>query len=254
MPSPQAQALTRRFQAEVLRVAAMLALRIKRAAMRADPADIDAWWEQVSPQIRREITVGQSATARLARTYLREHAAIEGLQLAPVEIEAVPEQIATALRVTGPVAFKTHMAATGHEQAAVRTMATRLEGSTTRLVLAGSRQTTMQTFAQRDQLVGWRRVGGTCAFCSMLIGRGAVYSKDSADFHAHDHDHCTPEPLYRREPEPPEVRKLAEQWDQATAGTTGKAAVEAWRAHWDAQTAAKAASAQADGPAAAAAE
>lgn len=253
MPSPEAAALTRRFQAEVLRVAAMLALRIKRAAMRADTSDIDAWWEQVSPQIRQEITVGQSATARLARQYLRQHAAIEGLQLAPVEVEALPEQIATALRVTGPVAFKTHMAATGHEEAAVRTMATRLEGATTRLVLQGSRNTTMQTFAQRDQLVGWRRVGSSpCAFCAMLISRGAVYDKDSADFHAHDHDRCSPEPLYRREPEPPEVRKLAEQWDEVTAGTTGKASVDAWRAHWDAQTAAKTAGHAADTAAAAA--
>jgi hypothetical protein len=30
---------------------------------------------------------------------------------------------------------------------------------------------------------GWERVGnGECAFCSMLIGRGAVYSEASADF------------------------------------------------------------------------
>ena len=63
----------------------------------------------------------------------------------------------------------------------------------------------------------------------LMVGRGAVYSKQTARFQSHDRCSCKPELLYRREPEPPEVRRLSEQWSQATAGHSGKAAIEAWR-------------------------
>ena len=43
---------------------------------------------------------------------------------------------------------------------------------------------------------GWRRVGdgNSCEFCSMLLGRGAVYTEASADFSSHDHCGCGAEP------------------------------------------------------------
>ncbi|EPD63170.1 hypothetical protein HMPREF1211_03511 [Streptomyces sp. HGB0020] len=202
--------------------------------MRADVANIDDWWEKISPQVQQEILTGQSALARLARGYLQQHAALEGVALAPVVIEPDPEQIATALRVSGPVAFKTQMAISGNETAAARVMASQLQGAATRLVLEGDRQTTMRTFAERGEVEGWRRVAGRsspCPFCLMLIGRGAVYSKETARFQSHDRCSCKPELLYRHEPEPPEVRRLSEQWSQATSGHSGKAAIEAWRQH-----------------------
>lgn len=208
--------------------------------MRADVADIDGWWERVSPQVQQEILTGQTALARMARAYLTQHALLEGVTLAPVVITPDVEQITTALRVTGPVAFKIHMAESGSEVASARTMASQLQGSATRLVLAGDRETTMRTFAERDEIAGYRRVPGgsrPCAFCQMLISRGAVYSKATADFRAHDRDRCKPELLYRREPEPPEVRRLSEQWSQVTAGTTGAGAIRAWRAFVDGQSA-----------------
>jgi hypothetical protein len=132
----------------------------------------------------------------------------------------------------GPVAFKTQMAISGSEAKATRVMATQLQGAATRLVLQGSRQTSMQTFSGRSQVAGWRRVAGRsspCAFCLMLIGRGAVYSKEGADFQSHGHCACIPELLYRHEPEPPEVRQLQQQWYQATGGHSGTAAINAWR-------------------------
>lgn len=240
MPSPQAQALTRHYQQQVLNVAALIARRLRITAMRADTADIDSWWERISPQIQQEILTGQSALARLARGYLQQHALLEGVALAPVVIEPDPEQIATALRVSGPVAFKTQMAISGSEVQATRVMASQLQGSATRLVLEGDRQTTMRTFAERGEVEGWRRVAGRgspCPFCLMLIGRGAVYSKETARFQSHDRCSCKPELLYRRESEPPEVRRLQEQWYTATAGHSGKAAIEAWRTFVNAQAA-----------------
>ncbi|MET9953517.1 hypothetical protein ABZ135_18470 [Streptomyces sp. NPDC006339] len=234
MPSAKAQSLTRQFQLQVLRIAELIARRLRVTAMRADVADIDGWWERISPQVQREILTGQTALARMARQYLVQHAALEGATVEPVVVEPVAEQISTALLVTGPVAFKTHMRDSGSEVASVRTMASQLQGSATRLVLAGARDTTMATVQQRPGIVGYRRIRGRpepCPFCLMLISRGAVYSRETADFHAHDRCSCMPEPLYRHEPEPPEVRALYRQWREATAGTTGPGSIRAWRAH-----------------------
>lgn len=50
---------------------------------------------------------------------------------------------------------------------------------------------------------GWQRVGaGECAFCAMLIGRGAVYSEASADFASHDHCNCAAVPAFKGVPIP----------------------------------------------------
>ena len=52
---------------------------------------------------------------------------------------------------------------------------------------------------------GWMRQGsGECAFCSMLIGRGAVYSEHTATFSAHDHCKCSAVPAWSGQPRPVE--------------------------------------------------
>lgn len=45
---------------------------------------------------------------------------------------------------------------------------------------------------------GWRRVGDghNCAFCDMLISRGAVYTKDTVRFASHDHCNCQAAPAF----------------------------------------------------------
>ena len=50
---------------------------------------------------------------------------------------------------------------------------------------------------------GWQRQGsGECDWCSVLIGRGAVYSESTADFAAHDHCRCSAVPAFRGQPRP----------------------------------------------------
>lgn len=50
---------------------------------------------------------------------------------------------------------------------------------------------------------GWQRIGsGECAFCAMLIGRGAVYSEATADFASHDSCKCSAVPAWNGEPVP----------------------------------------------------
>lgn len=51
---------------------------------------------------------------------------------------------------------------------------------------------------------GWQRVtdGNACAFCSMLAGRGAVYSEAGADFASHDDCGCSATVAWKGEPVP----------------------------------------------------
>lgn len=51
---------------------------------------------------------------------------------------------------------------------------------------------------------GWQRVGdgSSCPFCSMLIGRGAVYGEDTVDFGAHDNCGCSVTPAFSGQPRP----------------------------------------------------
>lgn len=200
--------------------------------------DIDRWWDGVAPRVLEEILAGQSTLARLAAVYLAAHARVEGLVVRPVVWRPSREQIIISTRVAGPVAFKEHMTLSGNADASVRTMADRLEGAGQRLVLEGDRGTTMGTVQQSPRIVGWRRIQGRpepCPFCLMLISRGAVYSKETVRFRAHDWCACSAEPLYRREQEPETVRDLYRDWQQATRGETGAGAVRAWRRNIDAQ-------------------
>lgn len=77
----------------------------------------------------------------------------------------------------------------------------RVVGQMAKMVLAGGRMTITGSVQNDRQALGWARVtsGDPCTFCRMLAGRGPVYkSQKSADFEAHDHDGCTPEPVYDR--------------------------------------------------------
>lgn len=228
-----AAALAREHGVRVNAIASAVQSHVRKIALTADPADIDLWWSRVAPSVEALVQRGSVVTADLAARFLAQHAALNGVTLTPQLYAAVAEQVNTALRVTGPVAFKTHIRLGGDELSSVGTMAKRLSASSSRLVLSGSRGTI--SGAVRDGgIAGYRRVsdGKPCAFCAMLLGRGAVYSADTADFHAHDGDGCSAEPLYEREPEPQNVRDLQDQWAEVTAGKTGSAALRAWSDHW----------------------
>lgn len=235
MESAEQLALSRLHQQRQAALSVAVSKRITLAARAADVRDIDAWWARVGPTLTQFVQRGSHASALLTAEYLRTHALLGGVRLTPELYAAVLEQVATSMQVTGPVAFKTAMArlGAGGEPSAAATMAQRLGASSSRLVLAGQRGTIAG--AVRDgKLTGYRRVsdGKPCHFCAMLIGRGAVYSAETADFHAHDGDGCRPEPLYAHEPEPDAVLQLQQAWADATRGKSGADALNAWRSHW----------------------
>lgn len=236
MPSAEALALTADHRRELALVATAIVRRVSATAGRAGPdalADIDRWWDQNEAAVMSDVTRGHDLAAALEARYLRRHAAIEGVTVEAAVVEAVPEQLNTGLRVSGPVAFKQHMAISGDPFASRSTMAATLSGAAQRLTLGGSRGTAMETFRRSGATVGYRRVTGgrPCPFCSMLASRGAVYSKSGVEFHAHDSCKCSSEPLYRHESEPAAVVALRAQWDQVTAGVSGTEKLIAWRRH-----------------------
>lgn len=196
--SQEARLLTRLHRRELGLVSAAVIRRIEAATLAADPNDIDTWWVLTEPTVTRTVVAGHNAASTLAARYLRRHAATEGVVVYPVRAAPNLEQISTALRVTGPVAFKTNIVTSQSETAALQTMRSQLTGSAHRLTLSGDRSTVMQTFAESDSVAGWRRITGgeACEFCAMLASRGAVYSSDTVDFQAHDRCSCTPEPVY----------------------------------------------------------
>ena len=79
-----------------------------------------------------------------------------------------------------------------------------------------SRYTVAGSSIEDPAAEGWQRQGsGSCAFCAMLIGRGAVYSEAGADFAAHDHCNCSAVPAFKGEPRPvkpytPSARKASD--------------------------------------------
>lgn len=73
-----------------------------------------------------------------------------------------------------------------------------LEGGAQRTVADGHRLTVVENTKRDPQAKGWRRVGdgSSCAFCRLLISRGAVYSKDTVTFKSHDHCGCSAAPSW----------------------------------------------------------
>ena len=215
---------------------------MRQRALKADTSNIDSWWGRAAAGIVGLLAAAFKVVLELTHRYLLEHAEIEGRTVEPELAEWVTEQVLTSLRVTGPVAFKRAIREGSTEATAVRLMATQMAGASERLVLRADRDTVQSTVEANGEIVGWRRVGDgdPCAFCAMLIGRGAVYKSGRTAGDArfggteyHDHDRCTAEPLYEGEDEPGDVALLQDKWQEVTAGKSGEDALRAWREWWD---------------------
>lgn len=79
-----------------------------------------------------------------------------------------------------------------------RSLATLVAGGVQRRIADHARYTVARNSVEDRGARGWQRVGdgNTCDFCSMLLGRGAVYTEATADFEAHDHCGCSAAPAW----------------------------------------------------------
>ncbi len=176
MASPAALATQHHRKVEL--IADTAAHRVTVEARKAGTADIDAWWARRGGTFEQIVGQAFDLTAGLAGQWLTEAAGLAGLAVEPVAAVLVGEQLQQALRIVGPVGFKTALTRTKDADKARQVMGARLAGTTRRLALAGSRDTLFATADAAPQVViGYRREAeaGACKFCEMLAGRGAVY-------------------------------------------------------------------------------
>lgn len=77
-------------------------------------------------------------------------------------------------------------------------LATLIAGGVQRRIADHARYTVARNSVEDKAARGWKRVGegSSCEFCSMLLGRGAVYTEATADFRSHDHCDCSAAPAW----------------------------------------------------------
>lgn len=170
-----------------------------------DPNRLDstvpAWLRAALPIIQSR----RRTSAQLAAGYLRAFRAMElpdAPLLTPTLVSALDDAAAaTSLTVTGPVSLKRAMRAGRDIARAAETAKANTARAAMRHALAGGRDTIAATVEADRYAIGYRRVtsGDACDFCSMLAGRGAVYSGPTSTFDAHDGCSCASEPVYSDE-------------------------------------------------------
>jgi hypothetical protein len=190
--------------------------------------DLDALWRQVSTAAEAETalrdilpalidTYGLAAGSLAADWYddIRAKLGIAG------SFTAFPADI----KDTGAQALVGWAVSTATDTAALQEL---VLGGTQRRIANFSRQTVTGSSVADPKATGWQRVGsGECDFCSLLIGRGAVYSEASADFASHDHCKCSATPAFEGEPRP--VKKYTPGPRDATkAGGADYDRAKAW--------------------------
>lgn len=243
MATPGADRLALAHQREIATIAGGVTSVVVSVAMGADLASISTWYWGVIDGLLTRIQIGYAQSRNSAMSFLPRHAALAG---APRPLELVPGSLDTAalrkrLEIVGPIGFKRAIAAGRSEEDALRAMATNMAGVADEAVRNGDRDVVEMTARHGRGIVGWRRRIGAraCGFCAMLASRGAVYSSKAVATYSqrgeryHPHCHCWAEPVYRGEPDPPEVWQLRHQWERVTAGHGGQDAIRVWRRHWE---------------------
>lgn len=72
-----------------------------------------------------------------------------------------------------------------------------VSGGVQRKIANVARQTVMDSSIEDPKARGWQRsASGGCSFCQMLAGRGAVYSRRTVDFGAHNNCKCVAVPAF----------------------------------------------------------
>jgi hypothetical protein len=141
----------------------------------------------------RLVSIYGSAAATLGADWydeMRDAAAVRGrFRAIPAELPDRGRTDALARWGVGPL-----FSATPDYDSAL----TLVSGGLQRIVSNADRESVVRSSVADPKARGWQRVGSgaSCGFCSMLLGRGAVYSEATADFESHDHCNCGAEPVF----------------------------------------------------------
>ncbi|AWY05692.1 ADP-ribosyltransferase domain and MuF-like fusion protein [Microbacterium phage Percival] len=165
-----------------------------------DPNDITKSFLAFREKAAPVIGTGRTLAERKATTYYRNLLAWKGLDTAdltdfsktPYPVAAIKASLSGA---TGKHLNKAYfLNAKGLPNTAVLALAKAdMLGSAKRQILNASRDHLLALSKAHNKIKGWARVsdGNPCGFCAMLVGRGPVYSEDTASFDAHDRCGCS---------------------------------------------------------------
>ncbi|HET7666550.1 MAG TPA: hypothetical protein VFK56_10870 [Mycobacterium sp.] len=178
--------------------------------------DLAALWRQVKDAAEAQValhdilpaliaTYGAAAATLAADWYdeLRDKVGVGG------RFRAIPADIPDA----GAHALVGWAATEAKDYSSFQTL---IVGGMQRRIANFSRGTITGSAIADPKATGWQRTGsGECAFCSMLIARGAVYTEATADFASHDHCHCSAVPEFAGQPRPvqpytPSIRNISD--------------------------------------------
>jgi hypothetical protein len=210
-------------------VAAVWDSRIRPIAM------VDSWGS-IRDIITSLISKFYQASASDSARFYGLMRAISGLPYVQASIPKLPPQ--ELLKVVDSQALGTffHQIKTVDEHMAVQASGRAIEAASSRLALKGGRQAIVDAVHVDPMAVGWERIvsPGSCAFCAMLASRGAVYkTQHNADFQAHDHCHCTAQPIFEGQASSESNRQLSSEWQRVTQGKSGKQAIQEWNSYWE---------------------
>ncbi|MCP3801846.1 hypothetical protein NLX83_21505 [Allokutzneria sp. A3M-2-11 16] len=198
-----------------------------------DVANLAVTAKAVAVVLAELVRAAFSRSVDTAAEYVVRHAAAEGVKITPHRA-LVPERDRLRLHLETSVRASTLTALRAgkspREAGAVALV--RTTGTATRLALAGGRATVTGTARRSRRVKGYRRITSQtpCPFCALLVSRGAVYRSkttallDSSGESYHDHCACQAELVYHDEPATEHEKWLAELWEEATKGLSGREA------------------------------
>lgn len=198
------------------RLASGVAADVAAAFELLDPADLSGSFPRYAGALGPRVRARHAASSGLGAAFFRRVREVEGVAgvFSPLPASPLdPERLATSLAVTGPVSWKSALARGADAVSARRSAQAAATGAATRLVLDGGRSSVLRSIGADDRARGYMRVsdGSPCAFCAMLVSRGAVYKQNTATFRAHDSCGCSAVPFWEASPE--QSAHADELWD-----------------------------------------
>ena len=119
----------------------------------------------------------------------------------------------------------------------VEAMRALIAGGMSRRIADWARETVMASSFADPRAEGWMRVGraSSCAFCRMLVSRGAVYTRSTVKFASHDDCNCGAAPKFGGAADVfdvDEYRRSARRWRNQNEKTESAEADDARARAW----------------------
>lgn len=262
MPSQRQLAQEYRRQQAALNAAVTAgALRLWLRGWVPDRPDL---WQALLNLLNALVTSRRTTSAGLAAAYYRRarsEAGIPGRFDIKLTEPPPPRLIDVTAEITGPQAYERVLKAGRSPEQAKQTAGVQLAGSMSRLVQDAGRRTVRQAVEDDDAAIGWMRVtdADPCSWCAMLASQGVEYKsaksagrdreftvarrgrprrrflgEGTAKFH--DHCGCSVVAVWDVADNSllHEADGLYQRWKDATEGSSGNGARNAWRRYWEA--------------------